>query len=88
MSRLKTSTSLVLLLAAIPSLSMAHSAPTGVDTPQAALYLQGERLRLRERLETAAVELPDASDDLTVAQWNNWSNWSNFWNNWNNWANW
>ncbi|MDW3181797.1 hypothetical protein [Roseobacter sp.] len=88
MCRLKTSTSLVLLLAAIPSFSAAHSSPTGLDVPQATQRLQNDRNLLRVRLETAAAKLPDASDDLSVAQWNNWSNWSNLWNNWNNWANW
>lgn len=88
MSRLKTSTSLVLLLSVIPAFSMAHVPSRALDLPEVTQTLLDERQILRARLDSAATVLPDASDDLTVAQWNNWSNWSNFWNNWNNWANW
>lgn len=85
MSRLKTSTSMVLLLCAIPSASLAISSSVVRDAPPA---VHEERQLLRSRLDAAAAEQPEAAHDLSVAQWNNWSNWTNFWNNWNNWANW
>lgn len=88
MNRLKTSTSLVLLLSVVPASSMADPLPSVVATPPLVESLEEDRERLRLRLDAASHDLMQTSDDARVAQWNNWSNWTNFWNNWNNWPNW
>ncbi|MEP2642415.1 hypothetical protein [Roseobacter sp.] len=88
MARFKTSTSLVLLLCAIPAFSFAKAPQNGVQPPETLQKLHDHRHDLQARLDAASAFVPLSSDDPTVAQWNNWSNWSNFWNNWNNWANW
>ncbi|WP_335946041.1 hypothetical protein [Salipiger bermudensis] len=88
MSKLKSSTSIALLIALVPAIVQARASPDEGHYFTVPSEVAKERISLRGRLDAARIGIGQTTHGETFAQWQNWNNWMNSWNNWLNWQNW